>query len=301
METSYVNKITGFVVALVLGAILVGGMLAPTVAGIQETVGDNVTYTNNIMSTNQYRYDYVDGLTLVATASETEGIQYDYVVNGQAITLISDYMIAVLSDGYSMQIGSGGQFSCTIPSNPFVTSPTLSPSTYPIVTLTMNNGEWVLMGGDTEIASGNYSWLVTYVDNGKYVAHNGSVTGAYCHKNPNDFIVYGSTYTSGELDTYYAFGNGVMNWAVSDYTVTLNWSASKVDGTTDIYKVTTCNITVTDGENTESFTPYRCLYLYEVEGHKTTGPAYAMFGVITLLAIVMLVVVAANAVKGKYN
>ena len=286
------------IVALVGAVILVG--FVPVINAMQEDIGDPVTYNNNILSSNSYRYDYVDSVELTATASEIAGVSYDYVINGKTIDLISDYMIAVLSDGYSMQIGSGGQFSCMIPSDPFVASPSFSPSTYPIVTLTMNNGEWVLMGGDTEIASGSYTWVVTYKENGKYVAHNGSVVTAYCHKTPNDFIFYGSTYTSGELDTYYAFGNGVMHWAVSDYTATLNWDASKVDGTTDIYKVTTCNITVSDGESSETFTPYRCLYLYEVNGHLTKGAMYDIIGILPLIAGVGLLLLVCVEVFRRY-
>lgn len=282
------------IVALV-GAVILTGFI-PVIGATQENIGDSVTYNNYMTQSNQYRYDYVDSLTLIATASESEDAQYDYVVNDQPIALINDYMISVLSDGYCMQIGNAGQFAYNVPTDPYTTNSNPNPTTYPTVTLTMANKEWTLMGGETEIASGTYSWLVTYVENGKYIAHNGAVTGAYCHKNPNDFIIYGSTYTSGDLDTYYAFGNGVMNCGVSDYTLTLNWGASKVDGTTDIYKVTSCNLTVTDGENSETFTPYRCLYLYEVNGHQSSGAMYDIYGLIPLIVAVGLLMFAITAI-----
>lgn len=287
-------------ITLTLGVILAGSLLMPVIEDTQETIGPEVTYNNYVMTSNSYRYDYVDSVDVTATASATEGINYDYVINDQNITLISDYMLAVLSDGFSLQIGGAGQFAYAKTTDPYSSSysnPT--PNTYPTVTLKMADGEWILKGGDTEIASGTYTWIVTFVENGKYVAHNGSVVNAYCHKSPDDFIVYGSAYTSGDLDTYYAYGNGSMFWGVSDYEAKLNWAATLVDGTTDIYKVTSCNVTVSDGENSETFTPYRCLYLYEVTGHAASGAAYSLLGALPIIVIVGLVLAATAAIMVK--
>lgn len=286
-------------ITLTLGIILAGSVLIPVLNDAQKEIGPEVTYNNSLTSTNQYRYDYVDSVELTATASETQGINYDYVINGQTITPINDYMLAILSDGFSLQIGSGGQFAYSRPSDPYAATTNPAPATYPTVTLTMANGEWLLKGGETELNSGTYSWLVTYVENGKYVAHNSSVVNAYCHGNSEDFIVYGSNYTSGDLDTFYAYGKGTMSWGVSEYDAELNWTATLVDGTTDIYKVTTCDITVSDGENSETFTPYRCLYIYEVTGHAASGAAYSLLGALPIMVIIGLVLAATAAIMVK--
>lgn len=286
-------------ITLTLGVILAGSLLMPVIEDTQETIGPEVTYTNKMTSSNQYRYDYVDSLELTATASETDGVSYDFVINGKEITLIGDYMLAVASDGIVIQIGTAGQFAYSTYMETYASEPNLSPTTYPEVTLTMSGGSWSLKAGDTTLKDGTYTWIVTYKDDGRYVAHNSSVVGAYCHETPSDFIVYGGGYSSGDLDTFYSYGRGKLTVAVSDYEGTLNWNTTLVDGTTDVYKVTTCNITISDGENNETYTPYRCLYLYEVTGHAASGAAYSLLGALPIMVIVGLVLAATAAIMVK--
>jgi len=295
------TKLITIVLTLVVGIILAGSVLMPVLNDAKKTIGDEVTYTNYLMTSNQNHYDYVDSVELTATASETDGISYDFVINGNPITLISDYMLAVASDGVVIQIGNAGQFACSTNLETYASEPNLNPTTYPTVTLTMNNGEWSLNAGDTVLKSGVYTWVVTYKENGRYVAHNSSVVGAYCHETPSDFIVYGGGYSSGDLDTFYSYGQGKLTVAVSDYEGTLNWNTTLVDGTTDVYQVTTCNITISDGENDETYTPYRCLYLYEVTGHEAGGASYSLLGAIPVIVIVALIVAAIGMVAIRRN
>lgn len=296
------KHLTAVIVSAILGVILLVTVVAPIVSEGMKTTGDPVTYTNSLTSTNQYRYDYVNSVELTATASETANISYDFVINGNPITLINDYMLAVASDGIVIQIGTAGQFAYSTNLETYVSEPNLSPTTYPTVTLTMVNGEWSLNAGDTVLKSGVYTWIVTYKENGRYVAHNGSVTGAYCYETPKDFIVYGGGYSTGDLDSFYAYGNGKLTVGVTEYTGALNWNVAKVDGTTDIYRITTCNLTVTDGENSETFTPYRCLYLYEVTGHATSGSLYSMLGIIPIVVAIGIVLgVVSMAIVNRYD
>ena len=296
------KHLTAVIVSAILGVILLVTVVAPIVSEGMKTTGDPVTYTNYLMSSNQNRYDYVDSVELTATASETEGISYDFVIDGNPITLISDYMLAVASDGIVIQIGTAGQFAYSTNLETYASEPNLNPTTYPTVTLTMDNGEWSLNAGDTVLKSGVYTWAVTYKENGRYVAHNSAVTGAYCHETPEDFIVYGGGYSTGDLDSFYAYGNGKLTIAVTEYTGALNWNVAKVDGTTDIYRITTCNLTVTDGENSETFTPYRCLYLYEVTGHATSGSLYSMLGIIPIVVAIGIVLgVVSMAIVNRYD
>lgn len=295
------NKLIPIVLTLVVGIILAGSVLMPVLNDAKKTIGDEVTYTNSMTSSNQYRYDYVDSLELTATASETDGVSYDFVINGKEITLIGDYMLAVASDGIVIQIGTAGQFAYSTYMETYASEPNLSPTTYPEVTLTMSEGAWSLKAGDTTLKDGTYTWIVTYKDDGRYVAHNSSVVGAYCHETPSDFIVYGGGYTSGDLDTFYSYGQGKLTVAVSDYEGTLNWNTTLVDGTTDVYKVTTCNITISDGENDETYTPYRCLYLYEVTGHEAGGASYSLLGAIPVMVIVALIMGAVGMIVVKRN
>jgi hypothetical protein len=46
---------------------------------------------------------------------------------------------------------------------------------------------------------------------------------------------------------------------------------------------------MSDGADTETFTPYRILVPYEISGHATSGSMYDMLGVIPLLVTIGLI------------
>lgn len=284
METSYVNKITGFVIALVLGAILVGGVLAPTVAGIQ----DDITTLK-----------YANSTTLLKMAESEEEITITYA---DSVLKINDVVQTPSTNStvFASDVFSADQFQYN--------GNWLTRAWYPGVTelkypsafeLTFNNGEVTgsyTIGGTTTTVEGPYAYLMYASDNGKYaqVASAAPGTSGYI-KSDADVILNGLYYT-GENDTVYSYVDGVAQTA-EEYTITVNIDKEKVNGTTDIYKISTVTVDI----GGESFTPFRYFIPIEVTGHEANNQYSIMFGVITLLAIVMLVVFAANAVKGKYN
>lgn len=285
------SKIVTGVVLLLVGVILVSALVIPTIGDVQKISGDKVTYTNPQNSTNPYHYDYVDSVD--CSMEYMDGAWDNHTVNGTEIDTISDAMFAIVSDGMSLQINANGSPAPVIPSDPFVSSPTVSASEGTL-NVTFNNGTWTVTGGTSGvIATGSYTWVVTYVDDGRYIARNGNPANFYNSGSPSDFIMYSSTYTTGDLDTYYAYGGGKMTLGVSGYTGVVNLTNTPVSGTTDVYQCSTCNVTITDTENdnSETFTPYRCLVKETIEGHKASGTAYTLFGLIPLLLIVSLVLV----------
>lgn len=292
------NKLTMWIVGLTIGGLLVAGLLIPTINSAQTITGSPVTYTNSMNSTNHYHYDYVDGLVFTADAGATNWTNIK--VNGQDITPINDYMLAIVSDGFSMQIGGAGQLSPAVASESYYMPSNFNTSEQTIK-IEFKNGHWSAIGGASgTLMEGTYTWVVTYVENGEYIARNGNPTNFYNHGTPEDFILYGGAYSSGELDTYYAYGQGKLTAAVEGYTGTINMINTKVEGTTDVYTCNTCSITITDGENSENYTPYRSLVKETIHGHESKGVNYALFGIIPTLGIVALVAYAATAIRSKY-
>lgn len=283
MEISYVNKITGFVIALVLGAIMIGGMLAPTVAGIQETVQPitktNESYEYVSLSNGDVNVTYDTG-----TFKVNDIVQNVPATNGQ-ILFACDYLIVWFNGtvpyGSYVNQASGirniAAFDITVSESKLTASVTYDNNLTQTVT-------------DQAISFSFY-----YDTTGEYSVFDMRYTSPYISKDADVTAV--GTYYTGTNKTFYWYYNGVANGVSEDYTYSIDIQKSKTTGTNDIYNVTA----VTYDISGETFTPFCMIVPKEIAGHATSGPAYAMFGVITLLAIVMLVVIAANAVKGKYN
>lgn len=295
------NNILGVLVGIVIGVILIGSILAPTIEGIQKTAGDEITYTNSMNSKNKYHYDYVDSVDFSATYDTDNSRWSDLTVNGTTIELIDDYMLAILSDGYSLQIGTAGQLSPNIPTDPATSASSYS-GTERTIDIVFNGGEWSVTGGSSGVIySGTYTWVVTYVEDGKYIARNGNPTNFYNSGDASDFIIYSGYYSTGDLDTFYAYGDGKLSIGVQNYTGTVNLNNTLVDGTTDIYKCVTCTMTITDTstDDSETYTPYRCLVKETVTGHATSGAAYSMYGAIIILAIATLLIIGVRIITNR--
>lgn len=291
METSYVNKITGFVIALVLGAILVGGMLAPTVAGIQDTVGDKITKSNQV-----YTGYYVEPYAEYELIINADG----WTANGVNLTG-QNYRQLIFADTFALQANTNTDptaFGYIIAEG--MTTPQyldVADSAEYTVTFSNNTMTMVKSGTEAPIFEKEYAWAFAAcgpeVPNAWGTITRVGTNDAYI-LNDNQFYLSGYYYT-GENDTFYSYHSGTIY--SGEYAGNVTFEKEKVNGTTDIYNITELKVTI--GE--EEFNPYLILVPLSVTGHATAGAAYVMFGVITLLAIVMLVVIAANAVKGKYN
>lgn len=286
------TKLVSLILAVSVGIIMIGTLLAPFVASTQTDIGDSVTYTNTTNSTNAYNYDYVDSVSFSATY---DSAWTDITVNEQSVSALSgDSMLAIVSDGMSLQITTGGA-ALVLYYSESTSSVTLA-SSEGTITITFEDGDWTIVGGTSgTLYSGEYTWVVTFVEDGDYIAYNDNPTNVYNSGSASDFIIYGSVYTTGDLDTYYSYGNGSVTLGVSTYSGTVNLVNTLVDGTTDVYKCTTCNVTITDedSDSSETFTPYRCLVKETVTGHESGGASYSILGivpVVMILALLMMVI-----------
>lgn len=299
METSYVNKITGFVIALVLGAIMVGGVLAPTVAGIQDS--QITTYTNNVVANMTFKLDGNDDYNLTTSPSVTT-----WTINGETINMYDVGGSIVITDkcrfdkngGYLALFDASGAriVNMSAATNKASLDYTASTKTF---TVTTYNGY-----GDDAEQTNEYTYSVEnilyFIPGGNYGAiQTGGDPDITYYVNELSQVIAGGAYTTGDLDTSY-FAEGLTVYVGNaSYTATSSANSQQViDG---VIKGSSFAITVTDGEASETFTPYTVFVPLKVTGHTDNQIIYnTMFGVITLLGIVMLVVFAANAVRNKY-
>lgn len=279
------------IMTILVGVILIGTLLAPTIEGIQKTAGDEITLKNSGVS------DYVlgrmsgdDSVTIEFTDSGT-------TLNGEPFTPLTQrqtWVPLAYADSGELDIRS---------------------STYAM--------RWAIYteGSDTTYKNINSAGdsitltptLVTVVDEG--VATEYPVTMIYCFsiedvdsiavrdlganntayiKDIKDVLAIGS-YTSGENDTMYKVIDGQLTIGNDTYESSLNYTTTTTSGTTDI--LTLSSFVISIGE--ETFTPYNVLVPYEVSGHEDSGAAYTLYGVIIVLFIVVLFVVAVRSLISR--
>ena len=339
METGFMNKITGLVIALVVGGLLVGGLLAPTVAGIQNTVGDSTTITNPTPSHNYCDY-YTEDVTIIfdspagSTTNATTTISIgDYQTN-MSVEGITEVLF--IGDTFYIQINSSGNNSMGIIRgvyNGTSMNGTMSLATQYTLEYIASTGAISLTAlnhstnTETTVFEVTSSVFFAIHENGKYsLTRETYQGGTYAYENmaidpaniDNHTLGASASTTNITVDgtqIYVVWSltkNGITaGTTTAGYTVTgtveVAGTLELVDGTTDIYKGGTPTITLTavkdDDPNataTVTFVPEASYILNKVSGHATAGPYYVMFGVLTLLAIVMLVVVAANGIRNKY-
>ena len=307
METGFMNRIIGLVLALVVGGLLVGGLLIPSIEAIQTNVGDEITLKNNSDIVLK-SIDDGDVFKLTSTRNADSSKTDVWTINDKVITNVSgsslSWNVGLISDAMYIRIISSGNASSgatTLMDSTTGVEQYIGPATTEGVytwTWEFVNGTMTYIDRYGTVVTAPYTWgyVVCPLEDGEY--YSAETDGAGICKDTKDLILCGG-YTSGTLDTMYALHNGQTYTSVSDYTMTVNTTTALHDGTTDIYDITV-TVDISGEGITETFTPYRIYLPYEVTGHETSGMYYVMFGVISILGIVALVVVAANGIRNKY-
>ena len=304
------NRIIGLVIALVVGGLLVGGLLIPSIEAIQTNVGDEIKITND--STIVLR-EIEPGDVLKCTSTYDTVSHNAWTLNDEPITTLTagsvNWNVGVMSDGYYMQILASTNSNMATWYEVASTSATVhyvnsANETNTLRTYTITFGEDTITAvyddgaGNTPTNTFDYSWGYTICPYGEGEYCAPVTNGVGLVKNPNQVILCGA-YTSGDLDTMYYYKDGQTYVSNTAYTMTADITTELHTGTTDIYDVTV-SVVMSDGTNDETFTPYRVLLPYEITGHESSGTYFVMFGVISILGIVALVVVAANGIRNKY-
>lgn len=297
METGFMNRIIGLVLALVVGGLLVGGLLIPSIEGMTAT---EKTFEN-------------EGLWRMKEISTGDEWTYDgttWAYNGESTGIAKLGSNALLGDEWAMR--SNGQLRSSNGAG------NLSNAT---VTVTVN--DTVQISGSGLQGSGTHAINGYGVDlKGDYIMSDYTNTNMYVN---GDTVLYGTGATSITGTNFICHVEGSVNGgatftimdAYNSPTITdvvisnAQVNYTPVDGYKDLYQVTsmTCDISCnsTSGGETTACTG-TITYSSIVAPYKVTAELsqhldatqIAMFGVISILGIVALVVVAANGIRNKY-
>lgn len=289
METGFMNRIIGLVIALVVGGLLVGGLLIPTVQGMTETEKTQINEGANYAL-------YESGDTHVITFTETTMIT-DGIAQPLPDTSVYGAATVVYGTGGIMRIDSSGtlRFWGYI-SGDAVADRSMGAATN--VTLTISDDGSIASSGAT--IDRGFSGLIMY---------------------PNPVGNYALSYNPYILEDSIIYGAGATNVGGINYGVTWTGDIEGVEVTsiyppdqeitgtvvnttnpvTNLLKVS--SVVISDATADADFTytyffaPKEISYLNPIQLDATQ---IALFGVISILGIVALVVVAANGIRNKY-
>lgn len=291
------TNILTLVITLVVGIILAGSLLAPVISDAQNTIGPEITMTNE-SSFVLKEADTGDVLKNVRTT--VDGTRTDaWTFNDTAIVGPSsggtNWTVGVMSDSVYMQINAPDNASA---GSWLYMDGTGTYHYFGNITVTFTDTEIQIDTGNADTSANvDYTWayVICPYEEGEYIAPALGGTG-YVSK-ATDVLLCGF-YSTGELDTTYYYHDGNSYVSTEGYSMTANIALALHEGTTDIYDATV-SVTVTDGVDSETFTPYRIFVPYEVTGHAASGASYSLLGAIPIMVIVALVMVAVGAIA--YN
>lgn len=299
-----INNIIMGVIALMLGAVMIGGALLPSVAAAID-ISDPITLYNEGAGHTYREAKSGDVLKLESRYDATTQIKTDiWTLNGKSV--INDDMIPefswdilMMSDVLWAQVNSSGNASSGSivlfeqgngTNRNYFGAGSTNPEFIWTISFTDDTISWTASENDTLIEeySLNYGWCFVpcAIEDGGYRSSSVDASN-FKMTDINDYVLSGS-YTTGELDTGYWFKDGVFSTSVTTYSGSTSTTSALIDGTRDIYNVS-ATVTITDGSNSETFAPYRALVPYEVHGHETNGIMASLFNVLPLVTIAGLV------------
>lgn len=297
-------KMVTMVVGVFIAITVIGAVLIPVLDDARDTAGAVIVKTN--AGTGHTFKEMEPGDVLKCESIYSDSSRTDtWTLNGETVLnegitgLSWDW--GLISDVYYMQVNSqsnaavgGGR---TITDGAGVGSNySGADATHPtrIYSWTMNDDKTITYKYDdtvntpsTNTFNSTWAYVLATLDDGAYMSAQVTTNSYYAKYDAKDIILAGS-YTTGELDTGYYYGkDGILTILNTDYTGTINFAQTKSSGTTDIYD-TLVTVTVTDGVDSESFSPYRALVPYQVSGHESSGAAYDLYGTIPVIVIAAL-------------
>lgn len=294
------KHLTAVVVSAILGVILLVTVVAPIVTEGQSSVGPAVTLTNDSTFVLK-EADSGDVLKNVrTTVDETRTDAWTF--NNTAIVGPSsggtNWTVGIMSDSVYLTINAPDNASA---GSWLYMDGSGSYHYFGSVTVTFTDTEIQIdTGSDATSANVDYTWayVICPYEEGEYIAPALGGTG-YVSK-ATDVLLCGF-YSTGELDTMYYYHNGQNYVSTDGYSMVTNVDLTLHEGTTDIYDATV-SVTVADGTDSETFTPYRIFVPYEVTGHAASGSLYSMLGIIPIVVAIGIVLgVVSMAIVNRYD
>lgn len=276
-----VNKLVVSIVGLVVGLSILAGLLVPIASSAQANLGDPIELSNDFDLAHEEYYHKTDSVHLTSDGTSA-------TIDGHTVTYDSQFRVLVASDTFYAIGHLGAQYGITI-----VRYAGDSPGRLDYagdVTLTCENGQYSFTSS-LGTHTGTYGKLYAVCD--KSIADTCTVRplslGNYYL--PSDYQLF---FISDITNTGYMIYDGVAHTLTGTGDVTYT-KGELVNSTTDIYTDATMNISYNgvDANMAVVFVPLT------VEGHSTSGAEYSLVGVIPLLAIVVVVVFAANMIRTR--
>ena len=289
------TNILTLVITLVVGIILAGSLLAPVITDAQKNTND--TIINDVSEGMTFKLDGADDYNLTTTDSVRA-----WLINGTAVDVYSASGALTITDkcrfekngGYVSLYDATGSRIANLSgvANKVVVEYTAETKVFSVTTYTG-------MGDSAELANTytyNVENILYYIPGGDYgaIQTNGDPDISY-YVNDLSEVIAGGAYTTGDLDTsYFAEGTTVY---VGNSSYTASGTATTVKEYTDAIKGSSYSITVTDGEDSETFTPYTVFVPLKVIAHTNEQNAQiALYGAIPILVIVSLLMAAIGAI-----
>lgn len=297
MENGFMNKIIGLVLVLVIGATLVGGLLVPVVDGI---TAKERTITNEgvFRMTDETPYSITYDPTNLAFIVNGDTIPFSEIPAGRWTIVSTDAFMfrfqAYAAENYQLFISDSSSTSL------IASSATSEPRTW-----TFDNGTYTGYDGTTtrEYTANSFRGLNL---NGAYIMTNGT-DKPIIEGDSSIIIGHGLTMVNANNTPFYIYGtvdNGVtVNTSPTVTVSNIAVNAPEYSGLVDCYTLNNITFTATAGENTVEATYDRVIVPYQITAdvsHPLDDGQIAIFGVISLLGIVLLVTIAASAVRSKY-
>lgn len=283
------TALVGFIVAILVTITI----LVPIVTSGLTVAGDPITLTND--GTDFKEAEPGDVIEYTRTIGSGNVITY----NGGVVPFASEWDDLLISDSVyirktnvtSSNMGRVYEFNNADPMDPhFIPNPTTS------ATLTVEFTETTIeisvvsdgVAGDPSSIPYEWAYIPCTPTASEYIFSQIGYESTGYVKYGQEPILCGA-YDTGELDTLYYYNNGESYVSNTGMVMSVSNSYTLTEGTTDIYDLSV-SCTITDGESSETFTPYRFLIPSEVEGHKDSGVTYTLISIIPIFVVIGLLI-----------
>lgn len=286
-------------ITLTIGVILAGSLLVPVINDAQKATSDVIT---NETSGLTFKLDGNDDYEIV-----TAPLGANWTLNGEIYNfntvadtiIITDQCRVVKNGGYLQLFDATGIRISNLPTstNKFVISYDASEKEFSVVNYPSYD--------EGETAANTYTYTVAnilyFIPGGDYGAinTNGDPDVTY-YVNDLKQVIAGGAYTTGDLDTSYFAEGTTVYVGQSSYTAAGTATTTKYKDYTDAIVGSSYSITVTDGTDSETFTPYTVFVPLKVIAHTSEqNGQIALYGAIPILVIVGLLMAAIGAIYTK--
>ena len=299
METGFMNRIIGLVLALVVGGLLVGGLLIPTMTATSDA--QTITKTNDY---GIFASASDEDLEISCKLNADDPTKWDWTVNGDTIqfSVSSEYKPVIITDNIHIGLDTTGTITVASSSNARFTNQEEISITLSEGTLT---GTSSVNGEIAHSYSQTYDWAFYASETGDYRSFYLTTSQDFdvYYTDIND--IYGANFTF-TTNKFYSFHGAAVKYNNTELTATVN--ADHVQGTEkmnviDVARNTGDYTFVVDNSGTD-YTVHPWTWIVPAQAQcnaSANSPIYTtLFGVVSLLGIVALVVVAANGIRNKY-